>query len=204
MKQSILLILGTWLALCAGAWADTAKEEASAQVATLYKQGLEALEEGKAQTARECFTAVLRIQPSHGNARYQLLSLKNRGPQLAATVRKKKLTQIKVPKVDFDQVTLSEAIEALGILIEKETEGKFTPNFIVQDPKGVFASRPITMKLGAVPANVVFDYILRMGSATARYDEFAIVIRPQDSVRTKVPAKPESKKEKDESGLLGQ
>lgn len=178
MKRPILLVLGTSLALCAGAWAETAKEGVATKVATLYKQGLEALEEGDATLARQCFTAVLQIQPSHGNARYQLLHLKQRGPQLAATVRKKKLAQVKIPKVDFEDTTVPDAIEALGILIEKETEGKFAPNFIVQDPQSLFDSRPLTMKLGTVPASVVLEYILRMGDAKVRYDEFAIVIRP--------------------------
>ena len=199
MKRPILMVLGTSLALCAGAWADTATKEATTRVATLYQQGLEALKEGNADAARQCFTAVLHIQPSHGNARYQLLNLKNRGPKLAATVRKKKLTQVKVPKVDFDGVTVPDAIEALGILVEKETKGKFAPNFIVQDPGGAFGSRPITMKLGSVPANVVLDYVLRMGGATARYDEYAIVIRPRDTVRSADPPVPESGKTKGKS-----
>lgn len=178
MKRPILLVLGTSLALCAGTWADTAREEAATKAATLYKQGTEALKDGNAVLARQCFTAVLQIQPSHGNARYQMLQLKQRGPKLAATVRKNKLAQVKVPKVDFDEITVTDAIEALGILVEKETEGKFSPNFIVQDPKAIFESRPITMKLGTVPASVVLEYILRLGDGSARYDEFAIVIRP--------------------------
>ena len=178
MRRPIQMVLATSLALCAGAWADPAKETTATKVAGLYQQGLTALEDGDAILARQCFTEVLRLQPSHGNARYQILNLKQRGPQLAAKVRKKKLEQIKVPKVDFDDTTLPDAVEALGIMIDKETEGKFAPNFVVQDPKGLFDSRPISMTLGAVPANVVLEYILRMGDATVRYDEYAIVIRP--------------------------
>jgi hypothetical protein len=178
MKRPIQLVLAIWLALCAGAWADPAKETTASKAAGLYQQGLTALEDGDAILARQSFTEVLRLQPSHGNARYQILNLKQRGPQLAAKVRKKKLEQVKVPRVNFDNTTLPEALEALGIMIDKETGGKFAPNFVVQDPKGLFDSRPISMKLGAVPANVVLEYILRMADATARYDEYAIVIRP--------------------------
>ena len=184
----MMMVLATSLAFSAGAWADKASEEVAAKVANLYKQGLTALEDGDGQLARECFTTVLRIQPSHGNARYQLLSMKKRGPQLAAQVRKKKLTQITVPKVDFDDVSVGEAIEALGVLVEKETEGKFAANFIVQDPRGVLEKRPISMKLGKVPASVVLDYILKMGDASARYDEHAIVIRPLGGAAAKAPA----------------
>ena len=189
MKRPILLVLGTWLALGAGTWADTASEGTSTKVATLYQQGLAALNDGDMELARMSFTEVLRIQPSHGNARYHLLNLKQRGPELAAKVRKKKLEQIKVPKVDFAEISMTDAIEALGIMIEKETKGKFSPNFIVQDPKGVFESSSITMKLGAVPANVVLEYILRMGDGSARYDEHAIVIRPLSSGKARPASK---------------
>lgn len=183
-----MMVLVTTLVLGTGAWADTAVQERAAKVAALYKQGVTALNDGDAKLAEECFITVLRIQPTHGNAQYQLLKMKNTKPQMAAVVRKKKLTQIKIPKVDFDGTTLPEAVEGLDILIEKATEGKFTANFIIQDPAGVFKKRPVTLKLGKVPASVVLEYILNMAGATARYDEHAIVIRPTGGGAAKTPA----------------
>lgn len=80
--------------------------------------------------------------------------------------------------MDFDESEFDEVLEALDILIAKETKGEFAPNFVVQDPHGLLANKKITMKLGSVPANVLLDYVLKMANAKARYDEHAIVIAP--------------------------
>ena len=192
-----MLVLVTSLVLGTGAWADQAQDRA-AKVAALYQQGVNALKSGDVQLARESFTTVLRIQPNHGNARYQLLRLKNDGGRYKKLVRQKKLTQINIPAVNFDGVSLPEAIEGLDILIAKESEGKFAPNFIIQDPNKLFESRPITIKLGNVPANVVLEYIMRMANASARYDEHAIVIRPLGGGA----AKPETPKEESDDDRI--
>jgi hypothetical protein len=188
MKRTTILVLVTSLALGAGAWADKAREETAAEVAALYNQGVSALQDGDAVLAKECFTNVLRIEPSHGNAKFQLLKIKNDGPRLAALVRQKKLEKIIVPKIDFAGTTLPEAVEGLNILIEKETKGEFAANFIIQDPKGLFDKRPVTIKLGKVPASVALEYILRMADASVRYDEYAIVIRPIGGNAAATPA----------------
>ena len=178
MKRTILMVLGTVLALSVSSEAITAREERVQKVAALYQQGVIALKDGDTQLATACFREVLVIQPSHGNARYQLLSLKDRKPNLAAKMRQRKLAQIKIPKVHFDESEFGEVIEALDILITKETKGGFAPNFVVQDPHGLLENKKITMKLGSVPANVLLDYVLKMANAKARYDEHAIVIAP--------------------------
>ncbi len=183
-----MMVLVTSLVLGTGAWADRAQEQAAAKVAALYQQGMTALKAGDAKLANESFTNVLRIQPGHGNARYQLLKIKNNGSRYASLVRQKKLTMIKIPAVDFEGTTLPEAIEGLDILIAKETKGEFAPNFIIQDPNKHFENRPVTIKLGNVPANVVLEYIMRMANASARYDQHAIVIRPLGGGAAKAPA----------------
>jgi hypothetical protein len=172
------MVLGTMLALSVSSGAVTAQEERVQKVAALYQQGVIALKDGDTQLASACFREVLVIQPSHGNARYQLLSLKDRKPKMAAKMRQRKLAQIKIPKVNFDESEFGEVIEALDILITKETKGGFAPNFVIQDPHGLLENKKITMKLGSVPANILLDYVLKMANAKVRYDEHAIVIAP--------------------------
>lgn len=172
------MVLGTTLALCAGTMANPAAENRARQVEILYQQGVSALKDGDTTTAAQMFREVLRRQPSHGNARYQLLNLSRARPDLAAKVRQRKLTQIRVPKVRFDDTTFSDALEVLDAMITKETDGEFSANFVVQDPHGQLGDQLVTMQLGAVPANVVLDYLLGMVNAKARYDEHAIVIQP--------------------------
>lgn len=196
MKRTILMVLGTMLALSVSLEAITAQEERVQKVATLYQQGVTALKDGDSKLAAACFREVLVIQPNHGNARYQLLSLHQRKPNLAAKVRQRKLAQIKIPKVDFDESEFGEVIEALDILIAKETKGEFAPNFVVQDPHGLLENKRITMKLGTVPANVLLDYVLKMAHAKARYDEHAIVIAPIGKAPKAAEAKAEGLEKK--------
>ncbi|NNC88681.1 MAG: hypothetical protein HKN82_09515 [Akkermansiaceae bacterium] len=172
-----LLALAAVMALGSAAWAP-AQEGGGNSVALNYQLGLDALKDGNANLARQCFEAVLQTQPNHANARYHLLNLRNRGPELAAKARKLQMEKIKIPKVDFRDSTLPEALGALAAIIDKQTDGGFAPNFIVQDPAGAFEKRPVTMTLNQVPASVVFDYILNLANASARYDEHAIVVKP--------------------------
>ena len=62
--------------------------------------------------------------------------------------------------------------------MRKQTDNKFSPNFVVQDPNNVLEARKFTLKLGNLPASVVLQYCLDSSRATARYDQHAIVIRP--------------------------
>jgi hypothetical protein len=64
----------------------------------------------------------------------------------------------------------------LGIAIEKASDEKITPNFIIQDPKGKLADKTISMQLKNVPAKAILDYIHSQANTQARFDEHAVVI----------------------------
>ncbi len=200
MRNVILLTMGVLLALVPCA---SAQQSATAKANARYRQGLRAIDQGQVEIARECFREVLRLQPANPSARYQLKQLSLRKPRLLAKKRELKLKAVKIPAVDFDEMTLREALETLNALVEKQTKGKFVPNFIVQDPKGVLEDRKFSLKLGSVPASIVLQYALDNTRATARYDEHAIVIRPLTSGKSatekgsETPAKPVPEKKSD-------
>lgn len=171
------------LAVMAGAGVPHAVAENS-QVSVLYKQGLIALQEGEADLARQSFVEALRLDPQHINSRIQLDRLKNRSGELAAIKRKNQLAQIVIPTVDYDEVTLPEALEAMTVVIKKETDGKFAPNFIIQDPGNHLSQRPVSLQLNNVPASVVLKHLLGLAQAKERYDEYAIVIKPLNTKGT--------------------
>jgi hypothetical protein len=181
MKTNRSAILAICLALVAGAGVQCASGNDAQEASILYRQGLSALEEGEAELARQSFLEVLRKQPRHVNARIQLDRLRGRTGELAATRRKQKLTSIKIPKVDYDEVTLQEALEALSLMIDKQTEGKFSANFVIQDPGGHLDHRPVSLQLSNVPANVVLKHLLNLADARERYDEYAIVVKPMNT-----------------------
>lgn len=167
MKKLILLLA---LAGCLPALADP--------VADVYKQGMVAVSEGNAKAAELAFREVLRLQPTHANARFQLGELKRNQGSLAARQRAKKMSEFVIPQVDFSKVELSEAIAALAVMVEEQSKGGFAPNFMVQDPSNKFADQTVTLQVKNVPAKAVLDMMLTQTGAVAKYEEHAIIIRP--------------------------
>lgn len=149
----------------------------------LYRKGMLAAQEGDAETARSAFSEVLKLQPDHPYARYQLGQLEQSKDQLTATRRKKEIAAVTLPELDFHDAPFSDAIEVLGRMIEEESGADDTgkglaPNFVVQDPTGALGKRPVSLQLKRIPASVALDYLLDQAGATARFEEHATVIRP--------------------------
>jgi tetratricopeptide (TPR) repeat protein len=169
--KKLILMLAVLAALPARA--DTAAE--------LYKQGLTAVEEGNVRAAELAFNEVLRLQPNNANARYQLGQLKQNQDSIAARARSRELAQYQIDQIDFSKTEVSEAIVALGILIEKKSKGKFSPNFMIQDPSNKLAEREVTLQVKNLPARAALDMILAQAGASARFEKHAIIIVPRPS-----------------------
>jgi tetratricopeptide (TPR) repeat protein len=151
-----------------------------------YRQGVAAMERGEVQAARSAFTKALRVQPDHAYARYQLGQLEGQTENLKAKRRENELAAVRLEKVNFSEVELSEALRALGVMVgdatagdgEEDDEGRIV-NFMIQDSSGKLGDREVSLRMKNVPAKVALDYLLQQVNATARYDEHAIVIRPR-------------------------
>lgn len=170
MKKLILAIIAI---TCLPASADKAAE--------LYKLGMTAVNEGNVTAAERAFREVLRLQPGHAHARFQLGELKQNRGSIAARARSKKLGEYVIPQIDFSRTEFAEAIAALGLLVEEKSEKKFAPNFMIQDPSDKLGERVVTLQVKNVPANAVLDMLLKQAGAIAKYEEHAIVIKPVPS-----------------------
>jgi len=164
------LILALALAATLPAHADRASD--------IYKQGLIAMDQGNVKAADAAFREVLRLRPDFADARFQLSELKRNQGSIAARARQKKLAEFEIAQINFDKVELSDALEALGMLVEKKSEGKFAPNFMIQDPSSKLADSQVTLMVKNVPAKAAFDMILQQAGAVAKYEEHAIVVKP--------------------------
>jgi hypothetical protein len=63
-------------------------------------------------------------------------------------------------------------------MIEEKSDGKFAPNFMVQDPSNKFAETTVTLMVKNVPANAVLDMMLKQAGGIAKYEQHAIIIKP--------------------------
>jgi len=174
MKTRPLLLSLTLLA--APAFAETPAALPSADV--FYRKGLEAIQAGDVDFARSSFEQALRLDPNHANARYQLAELNRTAPRVAAKGREAKFGAVMLPQIQFTDAELADALVALGQMVEKESKGGVTANFIVEDPRGKLAGKKITLQLKNLPAKAVLNYLLGQAGAKARFDEHAIVVQP--------------------------
>ncbi len=173
MQRSIILAAFGMIALPAfGSEADD-----------YYKKGMDAVAKGDVAGARIAFNETLRLKPDHAYARYQLGRLTATKGDLVSKRRSAQLAAIKLPVVSMDNVTLSEALEALEHMVNEESkkadpQSTFSPNFLIRDPKNELGERDVSLQLKNVPAKVALDYLLEQAGGIARYDEHATVIRP--------------------------
>jgi tetratricopeptide (TPR) repeat protein len=154
------------------ALAQTAAEKAE----EYYRKGLAAEKAGDPTTASAAYHAALRLLPGHVNARYRAGQVKIEAGSMRASATEAKIGGVKIPVYRIEEASVSEAIAALGMAIEKASNEKVTPNFIIQDPKGKLADTRITMQLKNVPAKAILDYIHSQANTQARFDEHAVVI----------------------------
>ena len=143
-----------------------------------YQKGLKAVEAGDVSSAKANFEQALQLDPNHANARYQLAELSRNAPRVAAKGREGKLAAVIIPQLQFSAADLSDALTALGQMVEKESKGAVSLNFIIDDPQAKLANQKVTLSLKNIPAKAALDYILTQVGAKARFDEHAVVVSP--------------------------
>lgn len=170
-----LCVLASLTSNTIAAKADPRVEKAS----KFYNQGIIASKSGNYELAKTSFREVLKIYPTHPQAKRQLIYLTNNKKSLNVNKRKGALHQVILPKIDIDKSNLQEALEILSAHIAQASSNKVKPNIIVQDPAHKFSGRTVTLNLNNIPADALLGYILDQTSGIARFDAHAIVVSPR-------------------------
>jgi hypothetical protein len=164
------------------------------KAAEMYQAGMVAVQEGDIVAAETAFRGALKLRPTYADARYQLTELKNHRDMIVARGRAKKLSQYTIDQVAFDKAELSEALAALGIMVEEKSGKKFSPNFIVQDPSKKLGETIVTLQVKGVPASAILDMLVKQAGGVVKYEEHAIIVKPAGSDPAPAPAKPAAEK----------
>jgi|AntRauTorcE11897_2_1112592.scaffolds.fasta_scaffold08568_2 tetratricopeptide (TPR) repeat protein len=151
-------------------------ESPAKQAEAYYQKGLVAEKAGKPDTARAAYLAALELHPEHANARYRAGQMKIHAASIKSAASEAKIGAVVIPVYKLDEDSLQDAIDLLSIAMEKQTDGKIVPNFIIEDPKNRLADAKVTMNLKNIPVKAILQYLHSQTQTTARYDEHAVVI----------------------------
>ena len=148
----------------------------AASAESLVKSGQAAEKAGDPVAAGEFYKNALKADPNNANARYSLGQLKLNAGDIALKGREAKFGAVMIPLFQLDQATLQEALDALSVIIERESKNAVTTNFVVEDPRKLLAAQRISLNLKNTPSRGVLKYLLDQTNARARFDEHAVVI----------------------------
>jgi tetratricopeptide (TPR) repeat protein len=176
MKKILSLAIAAAFATHASAQAPAQTPSQKAQ--GYYLRGLAAEKAGDPDAARLAYSEALKLHPNHANARYSLGQLKITSASIATRGREMKFGAVMIPEFKLDGASLQDALDALGIIVAKQSKDQVAPNFIIEDPKKELSAAKISLNLKAMPSKAVLKYLLDQSGAKARYDEHAIVISP--------------------------
>jgi hypothetical protein len=165
-----------------------ARQSQAQKVNTFYKQAEQAYLDGDVKEAKSALRNVFAIDRNHGPSYALALKLKSSGNVFKTKARQRQLATVILPIIDFDEMPLSYALKTLSTLVEETSKDKVIPNFVIHDKNNTLKDKPITLKMKQVPADVVLSYLMNLSNATAKFDQYAISIKPR-AVRS-APAKP--------------
>jgi len=176
--KPFLQSIGVRLAFILAMGAGLGVANDSADIESLFQMGRAAYYKGDYEQAHQLLSMVEQQAPKHQETRILLgdirLKLKATGSSL-----KKKYESVQLTKIEFNEVTLPEALDGLRALSKAASRGTIVPNFIVTDK--ALQSKVITLSLTDVPLTGAIDYVARMAGARASYDLHAVLFSAASS-----------------------
>jgi hypothetical protein len=168
MKTTILLLLAAVLAAFA-----PVSVRAADDVYVSYEEGRAAFNAGEFEIAREKLAYVLSKSPDHLPTRAMLAQIEAKlGPN--NTLLRKSYEKVILEKVEFADVSVDEALQAIRFLSLKATQNKVAPNVIVKSPD--IGKKTISLNLAQVPLSEVLNYVAQLSGGRVVYDKNAVVI----------------------------
>ncbi len=144
---------------------------AANEMETTFQQARQLFYQGRYKEAKPLLQQVVAADPRHTQSQAMLARIKleeKQGPTLAD-----QLAGITIPKIEFTEVTVPEALEGLKALTKNATDGKVTPNFITRN--GDAMTRPISLKLENIPLSDALRYVAELSGTVLRYEKNVVV-----------------------------
>ena len=139
----------------------------------MYQQGRAAYYKGDLDTAYRLLSKVAAANPQHADTKNMLAYIRaNYQPKDESL--KNQYASVTLPKVELNDVTLTEAIEGLRTLSKNASGGKVVPNVIVKGTD--LGQRKLSLSLANVPLSEALNYITQIVDARATYDKHVVIL----------------------------
>lgn len=180
--KNILTLAAVFISLSNVSFAEKSSlqknTERKQKIASYYSVAEKAFQRGDKKATVAALRKALQLNPSHGPSRSLAIKLRKSGPSFKMKARQRQLASVVLPVIDFQDLPLSDALATLNTLVEEKSKQAVIPNFVIQDPSQVLQKKTVTLNMKNVPANVVLDYLMNLTHASARFDQYAITVRP--------------------------
>ncbi len=141
------------------------------EINSVFQQGRAAFYKGDMEAAKALLMQVAAVSPNHFETKALLAQINTYSKP--DTSIKKLYGTVTIPKVEFNEVTLSEALLALGAMSKNASQGKVIPNFIVKTPE--MGKKTLTLSLANIPMTDVIEYLARMSGGKVVYEKHAVL-----------------------------
>lgn len=139
----------------------------------VYQQGRAAFYQGDFAKANLLLSRVAAANPRHQETNNMLAYIRANHKAQDLSLQKQYESLI-LPKVEFGDVTLSEALEGLRALAKNASNGKVVPNIIVRGEE--LAQRKVSLTLANIPLSEALNYVTQLTNTRASYDKHAVTI----------------------------
>lgn len=138
----------------------------------LFEEGKAAFQAGQLEIAREKLNKVAERNPNHVPTQAMLAQIKQKIGVDNSKLRTAYASVI-IEKIDFADVSLEEAVEALRLLAKKASGDKIVPNIIIKSPE--IGQKTVSLNLSKVPLTEVLNYLAEVTGARITYDTTAVL-----------------------------
>jgi hypothetical protein len=144
---------------------------AADDIATMFQMGKAAYYRGDLELAHQLLTQVEQRDPRHFETRALLAQIRT-GLKSDGGL-KRTYEGVTLTKVDFADLTLSEALDGLRILSKNASGGKVIPNFIVQDQ--TLNDKNVSLQLHNLPLTEAISYLAKVTGSRVVYEKHAVL-----------------------------
>lgn len=172
-QVAVWLILGCFLWIGSGRLILAAEEKEN-ETQMAFQKGRTLFFEGKMEEARPWLEKVLVANPTHVETQAMLARIQLQAKQVPNLADR--YAKLIVPRIEFEDVSVKDALTGLRKLAEAASDGKVVPNFVIKDAD--LGDTLISLNLTDVPLTEAIRYISELSHLKVRYEANAVLLVP--------------------------